>query len=564
MTPTGSGAVRHRLLALAVLAFAACADGTGSRDVARAPVTVSGVLTPEQQALVAGMSVEVTGPGIGTAIIADLAVDGATLNGTVTVPVGPNRSFTVRAYDAAGTETYAGSATASVVAGTNPPLAVRLLAREGSVPIDVTIASFGVTLAPATVSVAVDAEVTLTATVTAAGGGTVTGTPTWGVLNPALVAVTVAPDGRSAVVRGRIVGSTRVVVSYEGVAAASTVVTVDPSPPTGNLAATRVSAGFDFSCALTNAGIAYCWGANDVGQLGNGTTTGSARPVAVRMPAGVTFTTLRSGSRHSCAEGSDGSVYCWGGNEVGQLGLGDLQPRTEPAAVPAETRPGTMGYSRSCNLRSGTYYCWGAGYGPTPVAQQAPSGSTVHWRVAGGSQVCMYVHVAIPNPPFSEQKIIDCPDAGGQVTVPQGVTMGTLFPADGYACHNYASQGGMRCFGSNGSGQWGTGMTGGGIATLTSYLPVAFGTGFTCSLSSCSGANGNGQLGSGSTASLSLSPVAIAGGSMAAIAVSAGGTHACGVRGGNVYCWGNNGSGQLGDGTVTLQRSPVAVVSPAP
>lgn len=734
------------LALLALLALGACDDATVPREAREAPVQVSGVLTPEQQAIVAGMSVEVTGPGIGTAIIADLTVNGAQVNGTVTVPVGSSRTFTVRAYDGGGIETHVGSATASVSAGTNPPLAVRLAATTGSVPIDVTIATYGVTLTPATASVAVDGEVTLTAGVTASNGTTPAGALTWGIVNPALVTLTVAADGRTATVRGRIAGSTRVVASYEGVAAATTVtitaaagnqpptarangpyttrwpstsisfssagstdadgtiasylwtfgdgttstsanpvkayattgtydvtltvtdddgatatsgttatvrpenqwptasinpsyrttvgvpvtlqaagfdadgsvtgfswsygsnactpgtpsssgtltctfaatgqyaiavaaidnegmtgrsattvVTVDGvgTPPTGSFAATQLSAGGSFTCALVSGGAAYCWGGNSFGQLGDGTTTERTAPVRVKMPAGVTFTSLRSGLFHSCANASDGNTYCWGGNAHGQLGLGDTQPRLEPTVVPAATRPASMGYSHSCNASGATYYCWGEGFGLTPVAQPAPTGSTVHYRVAGGYQTCMYVQFTGPQ---GEQKLIDCSGTGGvQPTIPMGVTMGQLFVAEGYACHNYASQGGMRCFGSNASGQWGTGTTGSAtIATLSGYAPTAFGTSFSCSTTSCAGSNILGQLGNGLSGTSYPTPTAISGGAMSVVAVAAGGSHACGLRGGVVYCWGNNTNGQLGDGTYALRRVPTAVLSPAP
>ena len=59
-------------------------------------------------------------------------------------------------------------------------------------------------------------------------------------------------------------------------------------------------------------------------------------------------------------------------------------------------------------------------------------------------------------------------------------------------------------------------------------------------------------------------PTSIAGGSVSGVVVSQGGVHACGIRSGNAYCWGANGSGQLGDGTNTLRSAPTAVVSPAP
>ena len=463
-------AYRRLVVGVALLAGAACSDRvTPPTEGVRAPVTIAATLTPAQQAIVAGMSVEVSGPGITTPIIVTLAVNGATVNGTVQVPVGTSRTFTVRAFDAQGTETYNGSTTATVVAGTNPSLTVRLTAVEGSVPIDVTIGTYGVTLTPPTASIAVDGQVTLTANITS-NGQSVAGALTWGVVNPALVTLTVAADGRSAVVTGKIAGSTRVVASYEGTAAASTITitsgpanqaptanangpytgvvgnaiafssagssdpdgtivsrawtfgdgttstqanpsksyattgsftvtltvtddkgatgtsttTATVSPvPTGNLAVTQLAAGLNFTCGL-NAGGVYCWGANESGQLGNGTTTPSARPVAVTMPAGVTFTRIQSGALHTCGFTSGGAVYCWGGNAYGQLGLGDTATRTVPTVVPTTTRPSSMGYYQSCNSDgSNIFYCWGrsgssTSYSLTRVSYPPPSGSWNH------------------------------------------------------------------------------------------------------------------------------------------------------------------------------------------
>ena len=556
-------APHHLLVACAVLTVGGCADRvTPPTDVVRAPVTITATLTPEQQAVVAGMSVEVTGPGITTPIIVTLAVNAATVNGTVNVPIGASRTFTVRAFDAQGTETYNGSATATVVAGTNPPLTVRMTAVEGSVPIDVTIGTYGVTLTPPTATIVVNGEATLTANVTA-NGSSVPGALTWGVVNPALVTLTVAGDGRSAVVRGKIAGSTTVVASYQGVAAASTI-TVTPAP-THNLGATRLTAGLDFSCALANGGLAYCWGANASGQLGTGTTTESAFPLPVSMPAGVTFTTLQSGALHTCATGSDGNVYCWGGNAYGQLGLGDTATRTRPTAVPSNMRPASMGYYQSCNSSGsgGANQCGGrsgssASYSLTPVARMMPPGAQSYFVTAGGYQTCGYV-IFPPTGPSQQLKQIDCSGISGSVTINAGVTLGTLWVADGYACNNYASQGGMQCFGSNGYGQWGTSSTSSPSSTGT-YAPTAFGSTFTCSSSSCAGSNSNGELGNGGASVSFGTPATISGGSMSGIAVSQGGSHVCGIRGGIAYCWGLNTSGQLGNGTKTSSNVPFGVL----
>jgi alpha-tubulin suppressor-like RCC1 family protein len=79
----------------------------------------------------------------------------------------------------------------------------------------------------------------------------------------------------------------------------------------------------DHACGVTRTGVAYCWGGNDAGQLGDGTKNDSAVPVAVA--GGLRFATLSTGNLHTCGVTTDGSTYCWGG---GNLGIGiDTQSR---------------------------------------------------------------------------------------------------------------------------------------------------------------------------------------------------------------------------------------------
>jgi alpha-tubulin suppressor-like RCC1 family protein len=73
-------------------------------------------------------------------------------------------------------------------------------------------------------------------------------------------------------------------------------------------------------CALTRQGAAFCWGRNDSGLLGDGTTADRATPVPSLH--GMRVTSLSFGEQHACAVSQEGSVYCWGGNDHGQLGAG--------------------------------------------------------------------------------------------------------------------------------------------------------------------------------------------------------------------------------------------------
>lgn len=108
---------------------------------------------------------------------------------------------------------------------------------------------------------------------------------------------------------------------------------VIPAPVTGGLAFASLTAGGDFTCGLTLAGAAYCWGANDRGQLGDGTQTDRPAPTAVS--GGLTFTALAAGNLHVCGVTPDHAIYCWGDGTSGQLGLAVQQPfKTSPTRIP--------------------------------------------------------------------------------------------------------------------------------------------------------------------------------------------------------------------------------------
>lgn len=128
---------------------------------------------------------------------------------------------------------------------------------------------------------------------------------------------------------------------------------------------TSLVADYRHTCALDGSGQAYCWGANNRGQLGDNTTTMSYTPVTVQQPVGVTFASISIGWYHTCAVTSAGQSYCWGWNNNGQNGDGTFTQRKTPVAVsqPSGVAFGLVsnGGSTTCGLDGVSQaWCWGS------------------------------------------------------------------------------------------------------------------------------------------------------------------------------------------------------------
>jgi alpha-tubulin suppressor-like RCC1 family protein len=142
-------------------------------------------------------------------------------------------------------------------------------------------------------------------------------------------------------------------------------------PLAGSLAASQVSAGYDYACASATGGV-YCWGANGSGQLGDGTWADRAEPVLVT--GGDTFTRVGAdGEDHTCALDADGAAWCWGYNGAGELGvpIDSASKINQPVRVATDQRftQVVTGWDHSCGLTTGgVVYCWGTrgttGVGP--------------------------------------------------------------------------------------------------------------------------------------------------------------------------------------------------------
>jgi alpha-tubulin suppressor-like RCC1 family protein len=364
-----------------------------------------------------------------------------------------------------------------------------------------------------------------------------------------------------------------------------------------------VFAGYNFTCALTPLGKAYCWGQNPFGELGIGVHA----PLAEWTPAAVaplpvvgdlTFASISVGGWHACGLTTDQSVFCWGlglQRQLGQSGSSDVQTcelsaeRVTPCATTPTAVSGVppfravyAGGLHTCALTpNGTAYCWGGdrygqlgdgggvtahGLPPTPVAGNLTFASLsagfrhVCGLTTDGKAYCWgYNYHGQLGDGSNVNRDVPVPVAGD-------LTFMSLSALVGHTC-GLTTTGDAYCWGDNYYGQLGDG------SQSARYVPTAVlggpftsllaGEFHTCGVAEtgaayCWGANWNGRLGSGPGPSRT-EPAVVAGGfTFAAITVST--THSCGVTtSGVAYCWGSNQSGQLGDGSATSRDSPARV-----
>lgn len=130
-----------------------------------------------------------------------------------------------------------------------------------------------------------------------------------------------------------------------------------------------IAAGAFSTCAVSGSGAAKCWGFNSSGQLGDGTTTTRLKPVAVkRLSSGVEA--ISAGGFHTCALTTGGAVKCWGANDDGQVGDGTGAPRLRPVQVVglgSGVAAISSGVVHTCAVTdAGSATCWGLPYGDEP------------------------------------------------------------------------------------------------------------------------------------------------------------------------------------------------------
>ena len=394
--------------------------------------------------------------------------------------------------------------------------------------------------------------------------------------------------------------------------AAAQAITVTPANPTisvgqtqqftatGVSAATAIEAGSFHTCARLDDGTVRCWGLNDSGQLGDGTTTNALTPVAVAGVAGAAA--VSGGGFHTCARFSDGTLECWGRNDSGQLG--DPATTTFSSATPVRvtgitsaTSVAAGGFHTCALFGDGSVRCWGQNdygqlgngtsdpvpdtpttFNPTPVAV---SGITSAVAIsAGGWHTCALLRDGTIQcwgqntyGQLGDGSPITRPAPGRSstpVTV-TGITTAIAIQAGIFHTCALLADGTLRCWGRNDEGRLGNGTTAdSSTPTIVSGIApaaAAAGAEHACALLQdgtvrCWGDNNWGQLGNGSpVGATATTPAAAVTGITTAMAASSGAEHTCALlQDGSVQCWGRNTDGRLGNGTTTNAFTPVTVV----
>jgi alpha-tubulin suppressor-like RCC1 family protein len=354
---------------------------------------------------------------------------------------------------------------------------------------------------------------------------------------------------------------------------------------------TQLAAGDAHTCAMLSNGHARCWGSSDKGQLGTMKSgPGAKEVVPVEVPQLTNATRLALGGSHSCAILADTTVACWGGNSKGQLGVGagglNLQAYPSPVMGLQGVVDIDLGGEFTCASREdGSLYCWGAndhgqlGLGPGAMQlapKKLPSLAKVKLLAAGGAHMC------VANGGGSDVFCWGSDDSGqlgnGQDTVgdqfsPIALSLSGVTLLAGGQAHTCAksSTDQIICWGEDHGQQLGDKSGGSGDVNKDvpskTYFSVdtqalALGNVHTCALVNlaieCVGYNESGQVGNGTNTiplpGMPIAPAAVFRTSNITLTdvaeVVAGGQHTCArLYSGEVLCWGRNAEGQLGIGT---------------
>ena len=343
----------------------------------------------------------------------------------------------------------------------------------------------------------------------------------------------------------------------------------DASILPGSRGFVAVSGGSDHFCALRN-GLIWCFGAGDVGQLGNGM---SANAESARV-ANLTRATGVACGHQSCCAIQDGSVFCWGDNEFGQLGV---SPTLTASSVPLRvdgmdpSHQVDVGGAHSCALRSDEVWCWGK----NDFGQCGHSGGDTHvpTRVAGlnatsitvGAAHSCVLDLSGQAQCFGSNTVgqLGVPDTTRQSTTPVAVTNGSGLSRITSA-HNWTL--GLRVDGA--VFHWGetpVGTLESAVPTgLTNATAITLGTGHGCAISGntveCWGINEHLQLGREGPTNSDPMPVP---GLPLSTMIGSGPSFSCAVTADTeLWCWGDNLWGAINFESPGEDQAPTQMTVP--
>ncbi|MBK8078783.1 MAG: fibronectin type III domain-containing protein [Kineosporiaceae bacterium] len=355
--------------------------------------------------------------------------------------------------------------------------------------------------------------------------------------------------------------------------------------------------GLSHTCATRTDHTLWCWGGGSYGDLGQGNTTGSSTPIQV---PGTTWSQVGAGVSATCATRTDASLWCWGYNGQGELGDGTTTNRYSPTQIaagtawsttipPSLTESGGATYVHTCaSLAVGGVACWGSNHGGQIGSGSDESVTTIgspsdpSWTAvgAGDSYSCaIKANGTLWCLGLNTSYQLGLNDTTNRTALTQVGVATTWASVSGGYTHTCATRtdGTLWCWGQNASGQLGTGdttqrTTPTQIGSATTWAQVSVAAHYdgtattarhTCAVRTdgtlwCWGLNGTGQLGLGDTGNRG-GPTQIGSGTTWS-QVTVGSKHTCATKTDHtLWCWGDNTESRLGDGTTTQRTSPYQI-----